>query len=163
MKKLALVGIVLFLVGAVAFAESPLEPLVTLAGSGTLTWGIDLESRTTGFSNAFSSTFSLALVASRSDAKGSEEDGTVYGYINLTGIGWTVSDDTVITALDSDTTGSGTGPFRPATISSTADNLSFLWKGTVSRINPRTRAAALRAGSISRVVQDSTFRRSPNC
>lgn len=98
MKKLALMGFILLLVGTVAFAEIAFAPAVSISGNATLTWGIDLDTRYTGFSNAATSAFKIALVGSSSDAKGSEEDGTVYGYIKLSGIALTLSSGTTVAA-----------------------------------------------------------------
>jgi hypothetical protein len=86
MKKLVLVGLVVLLAGGMAFAQFELAPSVTVKGDATLTWGIDLDTTANhGFLNAMTSSLSVTLLPKSSATKGSEEDGSVYGYISLSG------------------------------------------------------------------------------
>ena len=84
MKKLALVGLALLLAGGFAFGQFDLAFAATVKGDATLTWGIDLDTTANhGFKNAMTSSLSVTLLPAASSSKGSEEDGMVYGYINL--------------------------------------------------------------------------------
>jgi len=77
MKKLSILLIGLLLVTGFAFAQD-----VTVKGDATITFGVDLNNMATGFSNAASSSISLAWMS------GDESKGT-QGWINLTG--WKIS------------------------------------------------------------------------
>ena len=87
MKKLSILLIGLLLVSGFAFAQD-----VTVAGSATLTFGMDLNNNATGFQNEASSSISLEWLS------GDAESGT-QGWITLSG--WEISfasDDAVTVA-----------------------------------------------------------------
>jgi hypothetical protein len=61
--------------------------VVTFSGSGTLTWGIDLDTTAnSGFKNEYASAFKVQFVAASTESKGSADDGMVYGAITLSGM-----------------------------------------------------------------------------
>jgi len=82
MKKLSILLIGLLLVTGFAFAE--LDGTVDISGSATLTWGVDLNTNATGFSNVPASSISVTLVAEQ-DASASGDDG-LYGEIVVEGL-----------------------------------------------------------------------------
>jgi hypothetical protein len=88
MKKLAVLSIALLMLTSLVFAEVMVEPAVEFSGSGTLTWGIDLDSPVDhGFANSASSNLTVTLVAESTETKGMMMEGeTVYGYISLSGM-----------------------------------------------------------------------------
>jgi len=79
MKKLSILLIGLLLVSGLAFAQD-----VTVTGSATLTFGMDLNNNATGFQNEAASSISLEWLS------GDEESGT-QGWITLSG--WEISLD----------------------------------------------------------------------
>jgi hypothetical protein len=85
MKKLAVLSIALLVLTTLAFAEVKVEPKVAFSGSGTLTWGMDLDSTpiNTGFKNESSGNLTVTLVSKVTETKGGAEGDTVYGYIAL--------------------------------------------------------------------------------
>lgn len=85
MKKLAVLGIVLMALAAVAFAEIKVEPKVTIAASATLTWGVDLSTFDTGFTNAADADITIAFVAADS-TETKKGEGKVYGEIKISDI-----------------------------------------------------------------------------
>jgi hypothetical protein len=90
MKKLSILLIGLLLVSGLAFAQD-----VTVTGSATLTFGMDLNNNATGFQNEAASSISLEWLS------GDEESGT-QGWITLSG--WEISfasDDAVTVAAPS--------------------------------------------------------------
>jgi hypothetical protein len=84
MKKLAVLSIALLMLTTLVFAEVMVEPTVEFSGSGTLTWGIDLDnSSSTGFANTSSANLTVTLVPASTETKGGMEGDMVYGYISL--------------------------------------------------------------------------------
>lgn len=87
MKKLAVLSIVLLMLTTLVFAEVMVEPKVAFSGSGTLTWGIDLDTTANhGFSNSASSNLTVTLVGASTETKGGAEGETVFGAISLSGM-----------------------------------------------------------------------------
>ena len=101
MKKLTLL-IVLFLTLGLT-ATFALDVEAAWAGTGTLTWGIDLNNNSTGFQNAYTGSVKL-LFLDAADATASGE-GAVYGWIELL-------DGTI--ALTADDAATGTTLTAPA-------------------------------------------------
>jgi hypothetical protein len=62
MKRLTLLTILLVVVGLTAGALE-VKPAFTLSGSATLTWGVDLETGLTGFSNSAAADLTVTLLA----------------------------------------------------------------------------------------------------
>jgi len=92
MKRIALLTVLLLVVGlSLGFAQE-FKPAITtaVAGSATLTWGINLDSMETGFTNAGSASFTMTLVPAVTLAKGA--DAPVYGWIQLTTTAITLTD-----------------------------------------------------------------------
>jgi len=84
MKKLAVLSIALLMLTTLVFAEVMVEPKVAFKGSGTLTWGIDLDTTANhGFKNEATSNLTVTLVAKSTETKGGAEGDTVFGYIAL--------------------------------------------------------------------------------
>jgi hypothetical protein len=112
MKKLAVLSIALLMLTTLVFAEVMVEPVVEFSGSGTLTWGIDLDTTANhGFLNESSANLTVTLVAASTETKGMMMEGEmVYGYISL-------SDMSLI--LDSD--GTATVPADMAIVDADGD------------------------------------------
>jgi len=94
MKKLAVLSIVLMMLTALVFAEVKVEPAVAFSGSGTLTWGIDLDTTANnGFSNTYAANLTVTFVPSSTESKAGAEGDTVFGAISLTGMGVVLNSD----------------------------------------------------------------------
>ncbi|NOY07857.1 MAG: hypothetical protein GXP33_03330 [Spirochaetes bacterium] len=78
MKKLTLVLAMVLLVAGFVFAGDPVT--ATLTGSATATWGVDLASQATGFTNSASASISIPLIAKATKAN---EGSVPYGSISL--------------------------------------------------------------------------------
>jgi len=113
MKKLAVLSIALLMLTTLVFAEVMVEPTVAFSGSGTLTWGIDLDTTANhGFSNTAASNLTVTLVAASDETKGGAEGETVFGAISLTGMALAFNSDnnyTIPLGLVSDAAGVVTG------------------------------------------------------
>lgn len=121
MKKLSILLIGLLLVSGFAFAQD-----VTVKGSASLTFGIDLDQSSTGFKNAASSSISLDWLS------GSESAGEM-GWITLSD--WEISfasDDEVTVAAPSVSAGFMVDPITVTIYSaptfSGSNAASFVWK-----------------------------------
>jgi len=102
MKKLSILLIGLLLVAGLAVAQE-----VTVSGSATIEFGVNLDSNTTGFNNSADSDINLAWLS------GDEESGT-QGWIKLSG--WAISfDDDDGLAIDAPDVSAG-WTFEPITI-----------------------------------------------
>lgn len=96
MKRIALLTVLLLVVGlSLGFAQE-FKPAVawSTAGSATLTWGVDLDTMETGFTNAGSAQFTVTLVPAVTLTKGA--DAPVYGSITLTTTALTVTDTAAV-------------------------------------------------------------------
>jgi len=104
MKKLAVLSIALLVLTTLAFAEVKVEPVVAFSGSGTLTWGIDLDSdpMNTGFKNENSANLTVTLVSKSTETKGGGEGDMVYGYIALKDMSLVLNTDNNFTSGDDD-------------------------------------------------------------
>jgi hypothetical protein len=85
MKRLAVLCIVLLALTSLAFAEIKIEPKVTLAAWGQLTWGIDLSTFDTGFSNAADADLTVTFIAADT-AETKKGEGAAYGEIKISDI-----------------------------------------------------------------------------
>jgi hypothetical protein len=83
MKRLTLLTILLVVLGLTAGFAIDLMPAVTVGGDATLSWGIDLDTMDTGFTNAFTVNFDITFLAATDDTHKGEGD--VYGAITLGG------------------------------------------------------------------------------
>ncbi len=86
MKKLIVLLLAFVLAGA-AFAQTP-----TVSGSGTLSWGVDLDSGNTGFTNAYSAKVTVPFAVANQKKAG--ENGW-WGEIELKNITFKLTDDPV--------------------------------------------------------------------
>jgi hypothetical protein len=92
MKRIALLTVLLLVVGlSLGFAQE-FKPSIawSTAGTATLTWGVDLDTMETGFTNAGSAQFTITLVPAVTLVKGADAD--VYGSITLTTTALTLTD-----------------------------------------------------------------------
>jgi len=92
MKRIALLTVLLLVVGlSLGFAQE-FKPSIawSTAGTATLTWGINLDTMETGFTNGGSAQFTLTLVPAVTLAKSAEAP--VYGWIQLTTTALTITD-----------------------------------------------------------------------
>jgi hypothetical protein len=85
MKRLTLLTILLVVVGLTAGFALEVKPSFTLSGSGTLQWGIDLDTGATGFLNSAASDLVVSLIAADSSDthKGT---GDWYGEITISNL-----------------------------------------------------------------------------
>jgi hypothetical protein len=96
MKKLSILLIGLLLVSGLAFAEFG---AVTVTGSASVTWGVDLNSGATGFLNAGTSSVSIALV-DKATATTTGDDG-LFGTITVKDYSLKITDGAIVSALGS--------------------------------------------------------------
>jgi hypothetical protein len=80
MKKLSILLIGLLLVAGLAVAQE-FDGSVSVDGSATVTFGVDLNTNYTGFANTASSSLSITLVA-EGDVSAGGDDG-LYGQIDI--------------------------------------------------------------------------------
>lgn len=103
MKKLAVLSIALLMLTTLVFAEVMVEPKVAFSGSGTLTWGIDLNTpASNGFLNESSANLTVTLVAKSTETKGGAEGETVFGYIGLKDMSLIFNSDSNFSVGDDD-------------------------------------------------------------
>jgi len=96
MRKIALLTIPLLIFGLFSLsAQMMLDPAgvsVEVSGSSTLTWGIDLESNATGFTNAAEADLKITIVPEQSTNSGMMDDSDdLYAYILLENFKWEVT------------------------------------------------------------------------
>jgi hypothetical protein len=87
MKKVLVLLLVLLGTTALFAADPAFTPKIGLSGHATATFGVNLDTGATGFTNETLSDFNLELVPSVDPEKGGKEGEAVYGYIKLAGIG----------------------------------------------------------------------------
>jgi hypothetical protein len=90
MKKLSILLIGLLLVTGLAFAEFG---DISVTGSASVTWGVDLNTNATGFLNAGSSSVTLTLIDEGDGVTGGDDG--LYGEITLTDWSMDITDSTV--------------------------------------------------------------------
>lgn len=84
MKKALAILLALALVGGAVFAED-----VSITGSATLSWGINLDTMATGFKNEASLSLKFPLHPKATVSKGADAD--VYGYIEFKDLEWNLT------------------------------------------------------------------------
>jgi len=85
MKKLTLLTVLLLALGLSMGFGQELKTSATLSGSATATWGIDLKTMDTGFTNSAAAALTLNLIpADQSFTKAGE--GAVYGSITISNV-----------------------------------------------------------------------------
>jgi hypothetical protein len=94
MKKLSILLIGLLLVSGLAFAEFG---AVTVSGSASVTWGVDLNSGATGFANAGTSSVSIALI-DKASATTTGDDG-LYGTITVKDYSLKITDGAIVSSI----------------------------------------------------------------
>jgi len=85
MKRLAVLCIVLLALTSLAFAEVKVEPKVTLAAYGQLSWGVDLSTFDTGFKNEADADLTVTFIAADT-AETKKGEGAAYGEIKISDI-----------------------------------------------------------------------------
>jgi len=85
MKRLAVLCIALLALTSLVFAEVKIEPKVTLAAYGQLTWGVDLSTFDTGFNNAADADLTVTFIAADT-AETKKGEGAAYGEIKISDI-----------------------------------------------------------------------------
>jgi hypothetical protein len=85
MKRIALLTVLLLVVGLTAGFAVDLKPTFALTGSATLTWGINLDTMTTGFTNAQAPTVTITLMPATTLAETGKTP--LYGSISISGVG----------------------------------------------------------------------------
>jgi hypothetical protein len=96
MKKLSILLIGLLLVTGFAFAEFG---GVSVSGSASVTWGIDLNTNATGFANAGTSSVTLTLIDKASKETGGDDG--LYGYIKVKDYSLKVTDGAFVSSVGS--------------------------------------------------------------
>lgn len=90
MKRLTLLVVLLGVMGLAAGFALEVKPALTLTGSATLTWGVDLNDFSTGFTNAGSADLTITLLAKSSDTH--EGKTGLYGSITISNLSLTFLD-----------------------------------------------------------------------
>jgi len=85
MKRLTLLVVLLGVMGLAAGFALEVKPAFALTGSATLTWGVDLNDISTGFTNAGSADFTVTLVALNSTDTHAGKGG-IYGSITISNL-----------------------------------------------------------------------------
>jgi len=85
MKRLTLLVVLLGVMGLAAGFALEVKPAFALAGSASVTWGIDLDNVTTGFVNAGSADLTVTLVALNSTDTHAGKEG-LYGSITISNL-----------------------------------------------------------------------------
>jgi hypothetical protein len=86
MKRIALLAVLLLVVGlSLGFAQE-IKPSISLSGSGSVTWGVNLDSMDTGFYNASDADLTLTLIPEDSTVTHNKADAPIYGEITISDI-----------------------------------------------------------------------------
>lgn len=85
MKRLTLLTILLVVVGLTAGFALEVKPSFSLSGSGTVQWGVDLESGWTGFKNSYAADLTVTLMAADGSDTHAGKEGW-YGSITLSNV-----------------------------------------------------------------------------
>ncbi len=88
MKK-ALVILLALIVSVGAFAQTQADQVATVSGDATLEWGVDLDSKATGFKNSSTMSVKLPIITKGTVTKGG--DGDVYGEIKFKDLEWNLT------------------------------------------------------------------------
>ena len=101
MRKIALLAVPLLILGLVSVSADPMmaEDGITakVSGDATLTWGIDLETNATGFTNEMTSNFEVTIYPEQSADTGMMDTGDLYAYIKLSDFKWVADKDASLT------------------------------------------------------------------
>jgi len=152
MKKLAVLSIALLMLTSLVFAEVMVEPKVEFSGDGTLTWGIDLTTMNSGFSNTDDVNLTVTLLAPSDETKGGAEGDTVFGSITLGGMSVILNSNnnyTIPMNLVADAAGAVTGELSGADVPTTIvpSDYDFVnGETTVPMINPPSVTANVMLG-----------------
>ena len=101
MRKIALLAVPLLILGLVSVSADPMmaEDGITakVSGDATLTWGIDLETNATGFTNEMTSNFEVTIYPKQSADTGMMDMDDLYAYIKLKDFKWVADKDAALT------------------------------------------------------------------
>ena len=102
MRKIALLTMPLLVLGLFSLsAEMMIDPTgvsAKVSGDATLTWGIDLDSNATGFTNAVSSNLEVTIIGEQSTDTGMMDDSDdLYAFIKLKDFKWVADKDAATT------------------------------------------------------------------
>ena len=101
MRKIALLAVPLLILGLVSVSADPMMaeggPTAKVSGDATLTWGIDLETNATGFTNAMTSNFEVTIYPKQSADTGMMDTDDLYAYIKLKDFKWVADKDAALT------------------------------------------------------------------
>jgi hypothetical protein len=123
MKRLTLLTILLVGVALVAGFAEEVKPTITISGSGSVFWGIDLMNYATGFDNTATASTTLTLAGAAGSKAG--KDGW-YGSISISAPSWVATDTGVLTFTAPATTATIVGMGGKAVIGvSTAPSLAL--------------------------------------
>ena len=125
MRKIALLTVPLVILGLVSLHAEEMDagpmvadsPKVELKGNSTLTFGIDLDTNATGFSNTVETDLKVTLIPKATSDSGMDGMGDIYGWIELKDYKWEVTsaDGSGATTAPSITTKLFVGPFSITT------------------------------------------------
>lgn len=125
MRKIALLTVPLVILGLVSLHAEEMDagpmvadsPKVELKGNSTLTFGIDLDTNATGFSNTMETDLKVTLIPKATSDSGMDGMGNIYGWIELKDYKWEVTsaDGSGATTAPSITTKLFVGPFSITT------------------------------------------------
>lgn len=125
MRKIALLTVPLVILGLVSLHAEEMDagpmvadsPKVELKGNSTLTFGIDLDTNATGFSNTVETDLKVTLIPKATSNSGMDGMGDIYGWIELKDYKWEVTsaDGSGATTAPSITTKLFVGPFSITT------------------------------------------------
>ena len=97
MRKIALLTVPLLIVGLFSVsAEMMVDPTgvsAEVSGSATLTWGIDLDTNATGFTNAMDANLVVTIIPEASTDTGMMDTDDLYAYIKLSDFKWVADKD----------------------------------------------------------------------
>ncbi len=101
MRKIALLAVPLLILGLVSVSADPMMaeggPTAKVSGDATLTWGIDLETNATGFTNEMTSNFEVTIYPKESADTGMMDTDDLYAYIKLKDFKWVADKDAALT------------------------------------------------------------------
>ena len=101
MRKIALLAVPLLILGLVSVSADPMMAddgiTAKVSGDATLTWGIDLDSNATGFTNAMTNNFEVTIYPKQSADTGMMDTGDLYAYIKLKDFKWVADKDAALT------------------------------------------------------------------
>jgi len=90
MRKIALLTVPLLILGLFSLSA---DVTTSVSGDATLTWGVDLGTNATGFTNAQTSNLEITIVPEASSATDVPDGDDLYAYINLKDFKWVANGD----------------------------------------------------------------------